>query len=214
MSKFFHNLFYVPKYGKMKESAFFAHLTASVVVILLSLVAMSFSAFAYFSSSLTTTTNTIVAANYNCNVIIKQNDQIVQILTLGSENITLPQGIYQITVTQVADDKAASTGFCVLEINGQRYYTAQISMSQGLSFELEVQQPEQTFEMYSHWGTSTYYVTEQDKLLDKSPFYIIQESKVILSGADDGQPEEDDEIPAEPEVTEHEGTEAATQMQQ
>ena len=68
MKKILNELFYVPKYGKVKESVFLARMGISITGILLCLVAMSFAGYAYFSSSVTSGINVIQAASFTLDV--------------------------------------------------------------------------------------------------------------------------------------------------
>lgn len=84
MKKFLSQMFYVPKYGKMEESAFMMRIAGSVAIILLCLAAMSFAGYAYFSSSVTSGINVIQAACFTLNV----NDAplVDRYLLTGGEN--------------------------------------------------------------------------------------------------------------------------------
>lgn len=89
MRKLLHELFYIPKYGKMKESAFLSRIAGSVTLIVLYLAAMSFAAFAYFSSSVTSGINTIKAASFTLNVNDAPVSDAAYELTGGNHTFTI-----------------------------------------------------------------------------------------------------------------------------
>lgn len=69
MKKIYKELFFVPQEGKISEKAFLVRISMSVAVILLSLAAMSFTAYAYFSHTATAQIAMIQSASWNIEVV-------------------------------------------------------------------------------------------------------------------------------------------------
>ena len=70
MKKIYEEYLHVPKEGKIKEKVFIMRVFVAIVCIIFCLSAMGFSAYAFFASSITSGSNTIVAATYGVEVVI------------------------------------------------------------------------------------------------------------------------------------------------
>ena len=69
--------FNIPKSGKIQEKVLFSRIALSVALIAVCISMTVITAYAYFSASVTSATNTIQAANYSLE--IKINDENVEL---------------------------------------------------------------------------------------------------------------------------------------
>ena len=65
MKKLYNEFFYIPKYGKVKEKVMLMRTALTVVIMVVCLFAMSFTAYAYFSHNVTSGSNIIKAAYFD-----------------------------------------------------------------------------------------------------------------------------------------------------
>ena len=152
-----------------------ARLMMAVTVIVACLAAMVFSAYAYFSCAVISNGNVIQSANFETQLSITVTDtqrgaSIPQPITSGDKSyvVTLEEGTtYQIRI-EPTDASTAATGFCVITAEGSdnRYHTRQLgvdgdSYTDYLCFYLQVSATTQV-KFFAHWGTSAYYVSEQN----------------------------------------------------
>lgn len=109
MKKFYEEFFYVPKHGKVKEKVMLTRISISVVFMLLCMVVMSLSAYAYFSASTTVYVHSIQSAIYQLSVTPSGMPQ-------SSDNVyTLSAGTYCFDISKTAED-TASVGFCEIRV--------------------------------------------------------------------------------------------------
>ncbi len=109
MKKLFAQLFYAPKYASSTENTVLSKITVSIIMILLCLGAMSFSAYAYFTRTLSSSSMTASSASYALSVTVNgeiDNDGYVLIENNGSEAVT-----YTFTLSTTSDT-TASVGYC------------------------------------------------------------------------------------------------------
>lgn len=92
MKKIYKELFFIPKDGKIRERVFIVRMALSVTVILLSLAAMSFTAYAYFTHTTTVSVATIQSANWDITVT-------------APEGVTQENGYYVLDNTESSDIK-------------------------------------------------------------------------------------------------------------
>ena len=186
MRKLLRELFYVPKYAKVKERTLYARLASSVVIIVLCMAAMGFSAFAYFNASVTSGTNTIKAASFDVEVVIKLSDAGVEPQADGSYQ--LAAGTYQVTVKRT-QDSTASTGYCKVQMGTKTFITCQlgkdVTAENGTRtehiFKLNVPNGETVrVDIEACWGTSTYYAMGETGV-DANDLYIHDGETITIS---------------------------------
>ena len=166
------SLFYEPKFGSDADSIILMHLFSTVTIVLVCLAAISLSAYAFFSHSVTSGFNTIQASNFSTTVTIKASDNTI--ITQGKiQKNTFAPGIYSMTITR--DSGANGTGFCMVRIGEKStYYTQQLGRDLNapgqertqVSFALDVKATT-TVAFESRWGTTSYYSSTAE-----SEFYI------------------------------------------
>lgn len=122
--KSFLQSYRVPKDGKVSDKTFLHSITVSILSILLCMVILSSVTWAWFSESTSSSSNTITAANYELTITVKNSSEGPQKAVGEVLTFTATEGsTYEITLTATG---SASTGFCVITVNGQEYYTDQI----------------------------------------------------------------------------------------
>ena len=171
MKKLYEEYFYIPEDGKIRDKVMVVRVAVTVAVMLACLFAMTFSAYAYFSHSVTSDSNVIKSADYDLTVIVKNDaDPSTELTPSAPRTYTFDgtnAGIYTVTLTKAGE---AKTGFCVIEVtvggNVTRYYTNQIGLINGVAkneFEFTIEATaipaggSVTVKFIPHWGTSSYY---------------------------------------------------------
>ena len=157
------NLFYKPKYSSDADSLILKKLCSTVTVVLVCLAAISFSAYAFFSYSVTSGSNTIKSSSFSSTVTIKKGDGVITHGEIQSYHFESP-GQYTVTIT--ANSATTGTGYCVVTINDVQYYTQQLGkdlnapggLRNEISFGLDVQ-TSATVSFISRWGTTSYYTS-------------------------------------------------------
>lgn len=70
MIKFHNELFYIPKHAKISDKAMLIRAAVTVVIMVVCLAAMSITAYAYFSCSVTSGSNIIKSANFDATISV------------------------------------------------------------------------------------------------------------------------------------------------
>ena len=211
MRKLYREFFYVPKYGKVRDKVMVTRLTMLAVIVVLSLAAMSLSAYAYFYSSITSGKNIIESAHFETDVSVRISSASgteVTVLTSDhqSHKAELTGGqTYYITI-QHTTRSTAKTGFVIITAEGcgNRYHTQQLGKDQAGNTERVTfyvkPTGNTTMTFRSHWGTSSYYAEFHD-IGTNSELYILQGETVTIPIT--GAPAPVDKTPVTtPEATE------------
>lgn len=192
------NLFYKPKYGSDADSIMLKRLFSTVTVVLVCLAAISFSAYAFFSYSVTSGTNTIQASSFSASVTIKKGDTLVTHGEIQSYYFDTP-GVYTVTIT--VNDGTTGTGYCIVTVDGTDYYTQQLGKDlnapggerKEISFVLDVQAAA-TVNFESCWGTNSNYnsLTESEFYMKNDPLKTIAANGTqgIADNTDETTPKE------------------------
>ena len=173
------NLFYKPKYGSDADSIMLKRLFSTVTVVLVCLAAISLSAYAFFSCSVTSGSNTIQTSSFSTTVTIKASDGTI--ITQGKlQSHTFTPDKYSVTITR--DSGANGTGFCMIHIGEKTYYTQQLGRDitapnqerPAVSFTLDVKTSTKVA-FKSCWGTNSYYdtVVESGFYIKNDPLQVI-----------------------------------------
>lgn len=208
MKKLIKSLFYVPKYGKVTDKVLLFRLTLHISLIVLCLAGMGTSAFAYFSSSVTSTQNILQAANFDLKVTITQGSLSEELSKSDQRYIKmLGAGEYTITLARSGN---ASTGFAVVKIGEMVYHSRQLykagtnngNYENELVFKLSLSE-EKLVTIIPHWGTSSHYSASAMQEITDSDAYIMDAELVQPMNISTGVPED----PTEPEMKPTEPTE-------
>ena len=220
------NLFYKPKYGSDADSIILKHLFSTVTVVLVCLAAISLSAYAFFSLSVTSGSNTIQSSSFSTSVTIQNsNDETIAEGKLQSY-LFMPDTY---TVTLNTESGTTGTGFYIISVNGAKYYTQQLGKDLNapgqertqVSFALDVK-ADTTVAFEARWGTTSYYGSAAE-----SEFYIKNSDpmQVIVVGAaesiadeeteEEDAKQEEESVPEEtvPEETTPEESTAPTEQE-
>ncbi|MBQ7969320.1 MAG: LysM peptidoglycan-binding domain-containing protein [Clostridia bacterium] len=173
MRELYNEFFHIPKHGKIREKVMLIRTAITVIVMIVCLAAMSFTAFAYFTHNVTSGSNTIKAANFEAHITISNGTNDIPLTIDGKyQTATLPAGTYTVKLSD--GDSTADTGFCIITIGENKYHTAQIGedaarnlTDASVIFTLKIS-AETKITILSHWGTSSFYGYEDTT----SPFYI------------------------------------------
>lgn len=166
MIKKIKSLFYVPKHGKMREQAFLARIALYASVIVLCLGAMGFTAFAYFSSDVFSSSNRITSATYDLYVAATITGTGVDGNVTADNVLEGKQGeTYSVTLSYPSDKPGmATSGFCMIHVGDTVYHTAQITQTEStftltLTFDTDA-----SVRFEPCWGTSSYFGTTGNPL--------------------------------------------------
>ncbi len=205
MKKLYNEFFYVPKYGKVKEKIMLIRTAMTVMIMVVCLSAMSFTAYAYFSHNVTSGSNIIKAAHFEAQITI--NDGAVELTKDGKYQVAALEAgkEYSVTLAAPTAPGSAKTGFCVITYEGGQtiYHTQQLGTDESIAdgetpfikFTLTVSQNAKVF-FLSHWGTSSSY-DPYSANKDKAELYVRNDDKVNIivvsstSGISDSAGEKD-----------------------
>ena len=231
MRKLYNEFFHIPKHGKIREKVMIARIAVTIMIVLACLVAMSFSAYAYFSYDIASDANVIKAAHFETKVSIQitdENGKTIDIKPITSNyqshKVDLDAGtLYTVTITPT-EKSTAKTGFVVVTATGctDTYHTQQLGVdtntSEGetkfISFELLLTD-KTTVYFLAHWGTSSYYDAYKNKG-DNEKLYITQgeQIKMVVNGkknpAADEQKEPDNTMSSNTDSSTTKATESTT----
>ncbi len=176
MKELYRQFFYVPKEGRVREKVMLCRTALTVAIIVLCLIAMSLTAYAYFSSSVSSSFSTIKAANFKSEISVSDSDG--NVFSVNEQGIVdLTPGTYTVEIVS-ADKSSAKTGFCIVTLNGDKYHTQQIEKNgEGVIFTLKIS-ADTRVDFDDHWGTSSYYGYEN---AEKNPHYITKGKDIDLT---------------------------------
>ena len=169
MTELYKEYFYIPEDGKIRDKVIVVRMIITVTVMLACLAAMTYSAYAYFSHSITSGSNIIKSADYSLTVTMPDG-----ILPEAGGYYHLSNGVTY--TVKLEKQGTAKTGFCVIEVTAgartTRYHTQQIGLANGaetltLSFTIDTTAiptgEKVKVKFIPHWGTSSHYNDENYK---------------------------------------------------
>ncbi len=184
MKRIYEEYLYVPEDGKIKEKVFIMRVAVAIVCMVCCLSAMGFSAYAFFSSSITSGSNTIMAATYNAEIIVAENKQdgkgetleeiepstqagdMVHTFQLDSQENSAKE--YTVGITATGN---AKNGYCKIEILGADnevsdwYYTISIGQEMTLSFTIKCYESAKV-RITANWGSCS--ETDSAKIIEQN----------------------------------------------
>ena len=152
--------------GKNRKTA--RALRRAALVLAMAVLALSFSAYAWFQASVVSSGNTIVAGTYAVDVSVSQLSSGTEEIAnapvntvkdeAGDSTVTLTAGTgYLVTLTARG---TVSTGYCVISDGTDTWYTDQIGTeanANSLSFKVYPDEQNITYTFTAHWGTPDQY---------------------------------------------------------
>ena len=169
MRKLYNEFFYIPKHGKVREKVMLTRIAMTVMIVIMCLAAMSFTAYAYFSYNITSGSNIIKAAHFEAQITVTSTEPnggtVDPSSTTGKKTAFTFANTGTYTVELKKGSSTAKTGFCIISIGDKTYHTQQIGVDINanneqrdlVSFALKVNEPNSVVTIEPHWGTSSYY---------------------------------------------------------
>ena len=190
MRKLYNEFFHISKDGQISEKVMLVRITAMSIIMILCLLAMSVSAYAYFSYNVTSVT-TIKAATFEVDVSVKNGDVDIPVTTQTKDNLTyqvaqLKAGtVYKVTISH-SQNSTANTGYVSITANdcADKYHTQQLNKAMTrsinvVSFSIKPS-ADTTIYFLANWGTSSYY-DEFIQNSDTNPLYITQDEAIEIN---------------------------------
>lgn len=167
MKKLYEKYLHVPEKGKMKEKVFICRIAIAIVCMVCCLSAMGFSAYAYFTSSVTSGLNTIQAAVYSTDIVVVDSSNVLVSETKAEDatkSYSLRKGIYSVTIVAQG---TATTGYCKVVVNDtDNYYTVPIAPNETLKLEIQCNDSNAEVRIITNWGSCS--VKEDAKIVENN----------------------------------------------
>ena len=153
--------------GKLTEKAFIRRIAVGVISIIFCLSAMGISAYAFFTSSITSSKNTLTSATYEIDIDAKNSSGTALTQKDGTTDVyELAIDTYTVTLTA---EGTAKNGYCKVEIleeaqDGTRvvidtYYTKPLAPGGSITFTVECKRDVE-MQFTSNWGSYAGYVDD------------------------------------------------------
>ena len=207
MKKFYNEYFRVTEHEKIRDKVMLMRVVITVVIIIACLAGMTFTAYAYFSQNVTSTSNRIKSANFTVdttiNVTENGTDTLVDVKKIDSVTYSadLKAGkTYKVTLAY-GENSTATTGFCIItaENCSKEYHSQQLGADKlqengktpSITFNLTVSK-DTTVTFTACWGTSVYYADYAENYEnypengDQNELYITKNETVNLNIVDSG----------------------------
>ena len=172
--RFWSDLFYVPKYEKVSDKAFSRIMLSSVFGILLCGICLAGLTWAWFSSTVTSTANTITAAKFTVDISVIEEGATTPLSPTEENGGYKYVGLtadkkYTVTVTASG---TVSTGYCTVKLGSATYHTIQLypaggeGKPQSVDFTVDAAQ-DLVLTITPQWGT---FAKEQsERLIGDTP---------------------------------------------
>ena len=156
--KLYNDFFAIRKSEKITDKVLMTRIFSSCGMIIACLLAMGISAYAYFSSSLSSSENKLVAANYSIDVSVKEDTKYNK---LTGDTYKVPDGTHSLEFSFDAIGNA-STGYCKIVVTDKDHnvkatlFTVQIDTTPDEVIYIKFTDLEEveTIKFVSCWGTS------------------------------------------------------------
>ena len=160
-------------YDKSIEKAFKQNMIISVLSIIVCMIVLSSTTWAWFTADISSEDNVITSAYCSVNVDVQ----------CDGEHVDSVGGIYSLVAGATYDFKisasgTAGTAYCIFRIDCDDYYTAQIPTAEPdnfITFTLQFTTPTDV-EVITRWGTSS---KSERALLDGVAYLDLTEAAVI-----------------------------------
>lgn len=186
MKKLYFEYFKIENNEKITDKAMLGRVIITVAVILVCVFAMSFTAFAFFTSDATSSVNPIQAASFEVDTFV-DSAPVDLIGTLDGEHI--------ITLT-VKDTSTATTGYCVVTIGNNQYITQQFVRGENglntITITVKLKNPTDVV-IETRWGTSAVYAAVMQNNAPDN--YIVDKGVIDLVPKTPASPPEENQAP-------------------
>ena len=166
MKRIYEEYLHVPEDGKIRDKVFMVRIAVAIACVVWCLSAMGFSAYAFFTSSITSGSNTIVAATYGAEITVARDDNNPQTKVTPTVNQTihtysLVKGTYHVVIKATGN---AQNGYCKIVIgdveseDSIKYYTIQMNTDEKasksqLEFVVECYNDNAELHIIPNWGS-------------------------------------------------------------
>ena len=166
MRRLYEEYFRIQEHEKIREKVLVSRVIVAVIGILVWMSAMGFTAYAYFTSSITSGSNTIVAATYGAEITVARDENNTQTKVTPTVNQTihtysLVKGTYHVVIKATGN---AQNGYCKIVIgdvkseDSIKYYTIQMSTDENasksqLEFVVECYNDNAELHIIPNWGS-------------------------------------------------------------
>ena len=177
MREIFYKYFKLPEENKgiISERIFFARLAVSVTCIVLCLSAMGFSAYAFFTASVSSNMNQIQAASYSlsaqASIVHEGIGGSVAVDSQNPNKYTLQKGMYDFTLSKSGN---ASTGYCKIRVNSEEVAVTSQIADRPITVRIEVAQ-ETEVEFISCWGT----YSSSERFDEANKMIVVEETSSV-----------------------------------
>jgi len=202
----YEEYFRVTEDSAVPEKVMYSRAVFSLIIVLLIMGIMAFTAYAYFGLYVNSPSTTVEAAYIHTDMTVTQDGQTVTSGDAGLHTVLLEAGkTYTITLKPTG---TAQTGFAMLKFtdNDTVYHTQQLGADEAVAgkktgkIQFTVASEETvTMEIKASWGTSSYYGK-----VDKSAEKYVFDGESLIFGQIESQEEQPDD------TTEEENTEEVT----
>lgn len=199
MKRLLDRIFYIPKYDRPKKKDISRLLMPSVVGMLLCMICLAGTTWAWFTASIQSGANTLNAARFALLVDVKAEggDALTVNETTGCFTLEANK-TYTVTLKP---DGTANKGYGVITIDGQTRHTAQIAKPNTFTFKIQTADTGATLSVVPAWGengSADAVINDQDVIVlnSESGAAAISEDPTEAAPADGYVVQEGDTLPS------------------
>lgn len=199
MKKLYHDFFRIPQNEKVCEKVLITRMVSTIAIVIACLAAMSFTAYAYFSHSVASDSNTIKTAYFETKVSIQITDQNGKPLEVQNKNdrsysANIKENTEYFVRVEPTERSTAETGFVIVTAKAcvGRFHTRQLKKGDGAISFIVVADTDTEVNFKPHWGTSKYFGYPDEN----SEFYLWEGETARFSKKAEVEEEEEEKAPA------------------
>lgn len=197
MLKLFNEFFYVSNREKIRDKVILTRLITTIFIVIICLIAMSVTAYAYFAHDIASKANYIKSATFSTKLsvqLINEKGEVVETATPITSNCRSfkitdlkPNELYTVIITP-NERSTAETGYLTVSaVNcNETYHTQQLGVDKNvpgektssINFKLLVTKATEVIIM-ANWGTSSYY-PDYVATNTNHELYITQNEKIEM----------------------------------
>jgi LysM repeat protein len=189
LGSLYREFFHIPKDGKIQDKVMLTRVVMTAAIMVVCLIAMSFTAYAYFTApEVVAPNNQMMAARFQPEMLVTSDDSPVE---LAEGNIFLAEAGKEYVVSLRYVEGSAETGFCGIKIDHMIYHTEQIGADKeakngfrgDTKFSIAIQGTGSIeIQLIPHWGTSSHYDLYSENG-EENEFYVIKGEVITLNVA-------------------------------
>lgn len=162
------------------EKIFLKNIAISGIAILMCIVALCSSSWAWFQADASSGDNQLVAGKFDLEISVTDSNNspvLEKARGVDSHSFALVGGETYTVVLSATEDSTLSGGYCRLSINGENFNTEYISTEQSFSFTICLES-DANVSFEPMWGIPSYHVVEADQLFTNIPTENIGETDI------------------------------------